>query len=84
VPLLVFSEGNKCCRDLLVALQNRLITLLTQRKTYAMVRQLTKLCFASQERYTAAGIVAHDTICALYLKSFGDVQTIFVSAIKNL
>jgi len=50
-----------------------------------MVRQLTKFRFASQERYTAARTVAHVRHCLpLYLKSFADVQTIFVSAIKNL
>ena len=68
VPLLAFSEGNKCCRNLLLHFKNRLITSVTKRKTYATVRQLTKLCFASQKRDTATRIV--------------DVQTIFVSAIK--
>jgi hypothetical protein len=80
----LLSEGNKCCRDLLVALQYPLITPMTKRKTYAIIRQLTKLCFASQERDTDARIVAHVRHCMRpLLKPYRDVQTIFVSAIKK-
>lgn len=39
------------------------ITSVMKRKTYATVRQLMNFCFASQERDTAALIVAHVRHC---------------------
>ena len=62
MALLAFSEGEKCCRDLLIALDNRLYTG-EWRNRYATVGELVEATFASQERYTAAFFVAHLRHC---------------------
>jgi hypothetical protein len=54
-----FPEGEKCCRDLLIALEDRPITSGEWRNRYATIGELVEATFASQERYTAAYYVAH-------------------------